>query len=96
VELRQLCSIFRPENVFTSVAAAAELQGLTGSSLSELVAFRPDPTATDGRYSCRPVCRRALEPSVRFTYIVLGGTQIVRTHHATTRTCSQRCQPHET
>jgi hypothetical protein len=40
-ELRHLATIFRPENVFTSVAAAAELRGLTGLSLSELVVFRP-------------------------------------------------------
>jgi len=41
VELRHLCTIFRPENVLTSVAGAAELHGLTGFSPSELVAFRP-------------------------------------------------------
>jgi hypothetical protein len=40
-ELRHLSTIFRPENVFTSVAAADEIRGLTGFSPSELVAFRP-------------------------------------------------------
>ncbi|HEY2463983.1 MAG TPA: hypothetical protein VGI32_07975 [Steroidobacteraceae bacterium] len=40
-ELRHLATIFRPENVFTSLAAAAELRGLTGFNLSELVVFRP-------------------------------------------------------
>ena len=40
-ELRHLATIFRPENVFTSVAAASELRGLTGFNLSELVVFRP-------------------------------------------------------
>ena len=39
--LRHLCTIFRPENVFTSVAQAAELHDLTGLESSELVAFRP-------------------------------------------------------
>jgi hypothetical protein len=40
-ELWHLSTIFRPENVFTSVAAVTEMQGLTGFSPSELVAFRP-------------------------------------------------------
>jgi hypothetical protein len=40
-DLRHLATIFRPENVFTSVAAASELRGLTGFNLSELVVFRP-------------------------------------------------------
>ena len=40
-QLRHLCTIFRPENVFTSVAQAAELHDLTGLDASELVAFRP-------------------------------------------------------
>ncbi len=39
--LRDLCTIFRPENVFADLARAAELQDLTGMPLSELVAFRP-------------------------------------------------------
>ena len=39
--LRHLCTIFRPENVFTSVAQASELHDLTGLDASELVAFRP-------------------------------------------------------
>jgi hypothetical protein len=39
--LLHLCTIFRPENVFTSVAQAAELHDLTGLDSSELVAFRP-------------------------------------------------------
>jgi hypothetical protein len=40
-ELRHLSTIFRPENVLTSFAAASELRGLTGLPLHELVAFRP-------------------------------------------------------
>lgn len=40
-ELRHLSTIFRPENVSTSIAAATEMQGLTGFLPSELVAFRP-------------------------------------------------------
>ena len=39
--LLHLSTIFRPENVFTSVAQAAELHDLTGLDSSELVAFRP-------------------------------------------------------
>ncbi|HEY2781042.1 MAG TPA: hypothetical protein VGI90_09700 [Steroidobacteraceae bacterium] len=44
-ELRHLATIFRPENVFTSFAAATELRGLTGFDLNELVAFRPQRLA---------------------------------------------------
>src|SRR5258708_7675351 len=44
-ELRHLSTIFRPENVSTSIAAAADMQGLTGFSPSELVAFRPQRLA---------------------------------------------------
>src|ERR1700722_20086779 len=44
-ELWHLSTIFRPENVFTSIAAACEMQGLTGFSPSELVAFRPQRLA---------------------------------------------------
>jgi hypothetical protein len=44
-ELRHLATIFRPENVFSSVAAASELRGLTGFNLSELVVFRPQRLA---------------------------------------------------
>ena len=44
-ELLHLATIFRPENVFTSVHAAAELRGLTGLVLSEHVAFRPERLA---------------------------------------------------
>jgi hypothetical protein len=44
-ELRHLATIFRAENVFTSVAAAGELRGLTGFNLSELVVFRPQRLA---------------------------------------------------
>ncbi len=40
-ELHHLCTVFRPENVFTSLAAATELQLLTGLPATELVAFRP-------------------------------------------------------
>jgi hypothetical protein len=44
-ELQHLSTIFRSENVFTTLAAAAEMQGLTGFSPSELVAFRPQRLA---------------------------------------------------
>ena len=44
-ELRHLATIFRAENVFTSIAAAGELHGLTGFDLSELVVFRPQRLA---------------------------------------------------
>jgi hypothetical protein len=40
-DLRHLSTVFRPENVLTSLAAANELHGLTGFGLSELVVFRP-------------------------------------------------------
>jgi hypothetical protein len=40
-EVRHLATILRPENVFTSAAAVAEMHGLTGFSPAELVAFRP-------------------------------------------------------
>ncbi len=43
--LRQLCTIFRPENSFTSVDKARELRDLTGLELSELAAFRPSRLA---------------------------------------------------
>jgi hypothetical protein len=44
-ELRHLSTIFRPENVFTGIAAVTEMQGITGFSPSELVAFRPQRLA---------------------------------------------------
>ena len=44
-ELRHLATIFRAENVFTSIAAAGELRGLTGFNPSELVVFRPQRLA---------------------------------------------------
>jgi hypothetical protein len=44
-ELQHLSTIFRSENVFTTLAAAAEMQGLTGFSPSEIVAFRPQRLA---------------------------------------------------
>jgi hypothetical protein len=44
-ELLALSTIFRSENVATSVAAALELQGLTGLSLSDLVVFRAERLA---------------------------------------------------
>src|SRR5882757_5697370 len=40
-ELRPLCTIFQPQNALTSVAAATELQLLTGFPLCELAVFRP-------------------------------------------------------
>ena len=42
LELRPLCTIFRPENSFTTLAAATELQLLTGFPAYDLVAFRPE------------------------------------------------------
>jgi hypothetical protein len=44
-ELCHLSTIFRPENVFTSIAAVTDLHGLTGFSPAELVAFRPQRLA---------------------------------------------------
>jgi hypothetical protein len=43
--LRGLCTIYRPENVFTSVAKADEMHDLTGVERSALVAFRPSRLA---------------------------------------------------
>jgi len=45
LELRHLATIFRPENVSSSIATVAEMQALTGFSPSELVAFRPQRLA---------------------------------------------------
>jgi hypothetical protein len=42
IDLRHLCTIFQPANSLTSVAAAMELQQLTGLPLSDLAAFRPE------------------------------------------------------
>src|SRR5450755_514580 len=44
-ELLHLATIFRADNVFTGIASAAELRGLTGFALSELVVFRPQRLA---------------------------------------------------
>jgi hypothetical protein len=44
-ELRHLATIFRPENVFTSLAAVMEMHGLTGISPGDLVVFRPQRLA---------------------------------------------------
>jgi hypothetical protein len=44
-ELLHLSTIFRPENVFTSVATVVELRDLTDFPLSDLVAFRPQRLA---------------------------------------------------
>jgi len=44
-DLRHLCTIFRPENVFSDVAAVDELHDLTGLELEELVVFRPERLA---------------------------------------------------
>ena len=41
-ELLSLATIFRAEHVFTNVAAALELQGITGLPLHDLVSFRPE------------------------------------------------------
>src|ERR1700723_399421 len=43
--LRHLATIFRAENVFTGIAAAGELHGLTGFNPTELVVFRPQRLA---------------------------------------------------
>jgi hypothetical protein len=40
-ELRHLCTLFRAEHSFTSIASATELRELTGLPLCELVTFRP-------------------------------------------------------
>jgi hypothetical protein len=45
LQLLHLATIFRPENVLTSIAAARELRGLTGFGLSELVVLRPQRLA---------------------------------------------------
>ena len=44
-EIRHLATIYRPENVYTAVTQAEELQDLTGLPVSELVAFRPQRLA---------------------------------------------------
>ena len=44
-DLAHLATIFRPENVSTSIASVGELRGLTGFELSELAAFRPQRLA---------------------------------------------------
>jgi hypothetical protein len=43
--LQPLATIFRSDNVFTTIASATELKGLTGFALSELVVFRPQRLA---------------------------------------------------
>jgi len=44
-ELCHLCTIFRPENAFTTLGEIAEMHDLTGLEMSELVAFRPERLA---------------------------------------------------
>jgi hypothetical protein len=44
-EWRELETIFRPENNYSTLAAAEELRGLTGFGLSELAVFRPERLA---------------------------------------------------
>src|SRR6202521_3650169 len=39
--LRHYCTIFRPENVFTSLADAEEMRDLTGLEFTEPVTFQP-------------------------------------------------------
>ena len=39
--LRHYCTIYLPDNVFTSFSKAAELRDLTGLEMDELVVFRP-------------------------------------------------------
>lgn len=41
LELLHLCTIFRPENSFTTVASAIELRQMTGLPLCDLATFRP-------------------------------------------------------
>ena len=43
--LRGLCTVFRPENAFTTVDDAAEMHDLTGLEMSDLAAFRPQRLA---------------------------------------------------
>src|SRR5215471_6341029 len=43
--LRPLTTIFRPENVFTSIERADAMRDLTGLPIAELVAFRPERLA---------------------------------------------------
>ena len=43
--LRHLSTLFRDENVFTSLARAEELHDLTGMALADLVALRPQRLA---------------------------------------------------
>ena len=43
--LLPLSTLFRPENVYTSVEQARELRDLTGLELDELVIFRPERLA---------------------------------------------------
>jgi hypothetical protein len=44
-ELLPHCTIFRPENVLTSITSAEELHAMTGFDSSELVVFRPQRLA---------------------------------------------------
>jgi hypothetical protein len=44
-EWRELETIFRPENNYSTLAAAEELRGLTGFGLSDLAIFRPERLA---------------------------------------------------
>jgi hypothetical protein len=37
-----LSTLFRPQNVFTSIEAATELSGFTGLSIQQLICFRPE------------------------------------------------------
>ena len=41
-ELLHLSTIFRPDNVFTSLETATELHGITGLPLCDLISFRPE------------------------------------------------------
>src|ERR1700692_161358 len=44
-ELRHLCTLFRPECVFTSLATAVEISDLFGLEAAEIVAVRPSRLA---------------------------------------------------
>jgi hypothetical protein len=44
-DLLHLCTIFRPEHVFTSLSAASEISDLIGLEVAEIIAFRPSRLA---------------------------------------------------
>src|SRR5450631_3448050 len=44
-QLRHLCTLFRPDHVFTSLATASEISDLFGLEAAEMVALRPSRLA---------------------------------------------------